>query len=204
VGAAALVVSCSLLLSATGCASRALGPERIAGGISAPFAPRLTSLADNATFAWVPPAELLDGLSERDLESVEFGSITSMQTQVTTLARSRSWRQATPAEADYLLSLVQIHRSGVRPVDRPARADGRDGLPICRGMSGEAKGVNCREERVIRSDSSSTIVAWMTLVVQHRADGTRWTRTVPLNMHRTFEPQAFLEPMLKLFLASEP
>jgi hypothetical protein len=126
-------------------ASRAAGTERIVGRVSAPFAPRLTSLADDATFAWVPPAELLDGLENRDLESVDVGSVTSMRSQVTTLVRSRAWRETAPVEADYLLAFVQ-----------------------------------------------------------RRGDGHRWTRSVPLNMHRTFEPQAFLEPMLKLFLLSEP
>jgi hypothetical protein len=200
------LVFASVVVWSAGCASsagRTPGRE-IAGGVKAPVARLITQLPDDATFAWVPPAQLLTGVKPVDAQSIGTGAVMGLRADITTLLLSRSWREAAPAEADYLVTFVRIHQGvNADASDIPANStSGRSyGMPICRGVQGESRGVTCRaaSEPLARRGAAS----WMAFVLKRRADGAQYTKTVPILWDTKIADLMFVESTLRLFLAGE-
>jgi hypothetical protein len=191
----------TLVVVADGCASGRKSPNReLVFGVTTPIAPEIRALPDSARYAWVAPTALLGNLKAPDVESTRLGSVRSLREDINTLVRSRAWADADTGEAEYLLSFVQVHRSGRPPTATQAPVGRSAGVPPCRGTQGESPGVTCR--RVVLATNANVAPAWMVLLIRRRSDGAQFTQRAAV-MDGTVESRGFVESTLKLFLAGE-
>jgi hypothetical protein len=206
----AVVSGALVIVVAAACATtggRAASREFVGGTALAP-GDAITALPDSGTYAWVDPSESILHATVVDDRRSEDPGMPGLREDVAIVLRSRGWRESSPDEADYRLTIARIHRPD--PAQNPARNSGilpNAAMPRCTGAVGERREMNCTTRPDdVRSGDAMTIDrygSWVVLVMRRR-DGALFSSKRTLVWDQQPADVDFAEPVFLLLRAARP